>query len=267
MLHAGRTFLLAGAAVFAAALVACGGGGGGGGGTFTPSATPTPTPTATAAPSVSGDMLALSASRGWNYQGTNSTGSYTISTYADPQPVASASPLLATAVSGLVPTVLTSPSSVQNNLIGVLGLNQSAAGYTVAYEFSAGSVALLPGPQLVPSTLTLGQSFTPYPGTTANVIAVGTQPGGSACPTPAAGATVAYVVSGQTYTVSYVPGCGITNFVYPGGATYTLVSVGTYASLGELSSQRVPRGIGFVSTVRSLLGLEHHELPAAHLKL
>lgn len=259
MVIRGRGFLLAGTAVLASLLAACGGGGGGGatgGGNVTPPA------------SVSGDMLALSPSRGWNYQGTNSNGSFTISTYADPQPVAGASPLLATAVRGLVTTVLTSPSSVQNNLIGVLGLSQSASGYKVVYEVSTGSAAQLPGtPQLVPSTLAQGQSFSPYPGVTATVTSVGNVGGASACPVPATGATVAYVVQGQTYTVSYVPGCGITQFVYPSGSTYTLVSVGSYASLGEQSSQRMVRDVGFVSTIRSVLGLEHHVLPAAHLKL
>lgn len=258
MVIRGRGFLLAGAAVLASLLAACGGGGGGatGGGVVTPPA------------SVSGDMLALSPSRGWNYQGTNAAGSFTISTYADPQPVAGASPLLATAVRGLVSTVLTSGSSVQSNLVGVLGLNQTSTGYNVAYEVSVGSTAQLPGsPQLVPSTLTQGQSFSPYPGVTATVTNVGSVPGASACPVPAAGATVAYLVNGQTYTVSYVPGCGITQFVYPSGSTYTLISVGNYASLGEQSSQRMVRGVGFVSTVRSILGLQHNDLPAAHLKL
>jgi hypothetical protein len=213
-------------------------------------------------------MMALAPSRGWNYQGTNSSGSFTITTYADPQPIQGATAVGVAAVQGLVPTVLTSGSNFDANLLAIGGFNGSPSGYNVAYEVSLGSTAAVPGsPQLVPSTLTQGQTFNPYAGVTATVTSVGAVAGASACPTPGPGAVVKYAFSGQTYTVTYVPGCGITQFSYPSGATYTLVSTATYASIGQLGATRRVRSVGFVSSVRSVLGLEHNEMPAAHLKL
>jgi len=256
-----RLFRVIGGAIVAAALAACGGGGGGssmvggGGGGGAPA-------------SVSGDMLALAPSRGWNYQGSSSSGSFTITAYADPAPVNGATALSAAAVQGTVPTVLTSGANFDASLVGIGGFNPvTGGGYTAAYEVSAGSSAALPNPTLVPGTLTQGQTFSPYAGVTATVTSVGTVPGASACPTPANGAVVAYNVNGQTYTVTYVPGCGITQFIYPSGATYTLVSVATYASIGQLGSARVVRSVNWVSTVRSILGLEHNVMPGAHLRL
>jgi hypothetical protein len=255
-----RRFFHVAVAVAATSLAACGGGGGGsaviggGGGGGAPA-------------SVSGDMMALAPSRGWNYQGTNSSGSFTITTYADPQPINGATAVGVAAVRGTVPTVLTSATNFDNNLLAIGGFNATNAGYTVSYQVSLGSSTTLAGQVLVPSTLTQGQTFSPYPGVTATVQNVGTVAGAAACPTPANGAVVAYNVNGQTYTVTYVPGCGITQFVYPSGSTYTLVSVATYASIGQLGSARMARSVGWVSTVRSILGLEHNAMPAAHLRL
>lgn len=258
MLFKKRVFSVATAACAAALLAACGGGGGGtavvgggGGGTL----------------SVSGDMMALAPSRGWNYQGTNAAGSFTLTTYADPQPINGATAVGVAAVRGLIPTVLTSGTNFDNNLLAIAGFNSTSAGITVAYQVSLGSSTTLAGQVLVPSSLTQGQTFNPYPGVTATVQSIGSVGGASACPVPANGAVVAYNVNGQTYTVSYVPGCGITQFSYPSGSTYTLVSVATYASIGQLGSTRMVRSVGWVSTVRSLLGLEHNPMPAAHLRL
>jgi hypothetical protein len=254
-----RFFRVVTAASAAALLAACGGGGGGGsvvggggGG---------------AAASVSGDMMALAPSRGWNYQGTNSSGSFTLTTYADPQPINGATAVGVAAVRGLVPTILTSGPNFNSNLLAIAGFNSTPAGITVAYQVSLGSSTMLANQVLVPSTLTQGQTFSPYPGVNATVQSVGAVGGASACPVPANGAVVTYSVNGQTYTVSYVPGCGITQFSYPSGSTYTLVSVATYASIGQLASTRMVRNVGWVSTVRSLLGLEHNPMPAAHLHL
>ena len=257
-----RVFRVA-VAMAALAVAGCGGGGGGGS---------APVGCGGNCPvqlqSVSGDMMALAPSRGWNYQGTNANGSFTLTTYADPQPINGATAVGVAAVQGLVPTILTSGTNFNNNLLAIGGFNGSQSGYTVAYEVSLGSAAPVPGnPQLVPSTLTQGQTFSPYAGVTATVTSVGAVPGATACPAPTNGATVAYNVSGQTYTVSYVPGCGITHFVYPSGNAYTLVSTATYASIGQLGSARMVRSVGVVSAVRSILGLERHEMPAAHLKL
>lgn len=261
LLRAGL-FRVFAAATVAATLAACGGGGGGGGGSSVPGGG------GGAPASVSGDMLALAPSRGWNYQGNGSSGPFTITLYADPSPVNGATAVGAAAVQGTVPTVLTSGSNFDANLLAIAGFNSTTGGgYTVAYEISAGSSSTLPNPTLVPGTLTQGATFSPYAGVSATVTSVGAVPGASACPTPANGAVVAYVVNGQTYTVTYVPGCGITQFIYPGGATYTLVSVGTYTSIGQLGSARLVRSINWVSTVRSILGLEHNVMPAARLRL
>ena len=207
--------------------------------------------------------MALSASRGWNYQGNG----VTISTYYDPQPTSGGIfTLIGTAVAGSVPTVLTSANSVYANVIGVLGIVPTAGGNQIVAEISVGSSASVPGsPIVVPNTVTQGQVFTPSPGVTATVTLVGTVPGASACPTPAAGATVQYVFQGLTRSVSYVPGCGITQYIGSGGATYTLVSVGNYASLGQLSRGRSVESLTLIDTARSLLGLNRNDFPAAHL--
>lgn len=246
-------------------LAACGGGGGTSGAAL-PIATPSSAPL-----SVSGDMLALAPSRGWNYQSTNAPGgSYTISLYADPNPVSGATPLVASAVKGLVATVNTSAANIDNNIIGVLGLTGGANGYNASWEVSFGSNATIPGtPPLVPGTLTMGQVTTPYTGVTMTVTNVGPQPGGSNCPAGVVnnGATVQYGFSANTYTVSYVPGCGITSYTSPGGTVYTLTSVASYASVGQASALRHIKTITLLDTARSLLGLERNNFPAAHLPL
>jgi hypothetical protein len=105
-------------------------------------------------------------------------------------------------------------------------------------------------PLLVPSTLTQGQSFTTYPGVTATVQTVGTVPGSSACPSPATGATIAYSFAGQNYSVSYVPGCGITQYLGNHGEVVTLSSVGSYPQLGVQSTRRMDT-LTLLDTVRS----------------
>ena len=218
------------AALMTVMLSACGGGGGG----STTTGGPPPN-----APSVSGDMLAYQANRGWNYQGTAFGGqAVTFSVYADPSSGGNDTFVLfggfgtaATAFSG---TKLAS-ALLQNN-----GGGYNAASYVLYNQdgtvYSQGAI---PGsPTLVPSTLTQGASFSSYPGVTAVVQTVGTVPGSSACPTPATGATVAYSFQGQNYTVSYVPGCGITQYTGNNHEVITLVSVGSYA-LGTQSTRRL----------------------------
>ena len=247
-----------GAAVASSALAGCGGGGGGTGVSGGP---PPPGPL-----SVSGDMLGLSPSRGWNYQGTNSNGSFTISLYQDPQPINGANAVGAAVLAGLVPTIITSGANFNANLVAIVGFNPTSSGENVLYEVSAGSNANVPGnPQLVPNTLTQGQTFSPYPGLAATVTSVGSVPGASACPTPGNGAVVNYSGLGQTSVVTYVPGCGITQYTTSGGTTYTLISVATYASIGQLSGMRKAEGVNAVTTARSLFGLEHNDFPAAKL--
>lgn len=207
--------------------------------------------------------MALSPSRGWNYQGNGAT----VSTYFNPNPGSNGSTaFIGAAVSGSVPTVLTSANNVYNNLIGVLYMVPGSAGNQVTAEISAGSTASVPGsPVIVPNTLTQGQTFSPSAGVTATVTLVGNVPGASGCPSPTTGATVQYVFQGLTRSVSYVPGCGITQFIGSGGATYTLVSVGNYSGLGELSKFRRAESITLLDTARSLLGLNRTDMPAARM--
>ena len=217
-------------AVAAAVLAACGGGGGGGG---------TGGPPPPGAASVSGDMLAYQANRGWNYHGTiPGTGAVTISVYADPQQNG-VDPLIGFGGTG------TGPDAFSATKIAGLGVQNTGSGYVAGSYvllnsngtvFASGSI---PGnPTLVPSTLTQGASFTTYPGVTAVVQSVGTVPGASSCPVPATGATVQYTFQGQTYSVSYVLGCGITQYVGNHGEVITLASVGTY-QLGTQSARRM----------------------------
>ncbi|HEY0613525.1 MAG TPA: hypothetical protein VGC96_02745 [Candidatus Elarobacter sp.] len=221
-------FLLA-----AFALAACGGGGGGGGGSVPPGGGVTPQ-------SVTGDMIAYQASRGWNYHG-NAFGlpSVTMTVYADPP----SGSTLALVLLGANGTLTNATGGAE---LAGLGLQNSASGYNAtAYLLLDGSGGIyagggIPGfPLLVPSTLTQGQSFSTYPGVTGTTQFVGTVPGASACPTPATGATVQYTYLGQTYLVSYVPGCGITDYVGNHGEHLTLASVGSYPQLGTLSKRRL----------------------------
>lgn len=246
------------AAVTSAALSACGGGGGGGG----VSGPPPPLPV-----SVSGDMLALASNRGWNYQGTSPTaGSITVSTYVDPTVLSGGQRVLVgTAVTGLRPTVLTDQPTAWASRVGGLAFTPSGSGYNVTAEISVGSSALVPGsPLFVSSTLTQGSVTTPYPGVTQTVLQVGAVPGGTACPTPATGATVQYTFQGSTYTVSYVPGCGITQLIPPSGTPLTLISVGSY-NLGDLGVARKMQSLTFADTARSMLGLERNDLGGAKI--
>jgi hypothetical protein len=238
-------------------LSACGGGGGGGG------ATGGPPP---GAPSVSGDMLAYQANRGWNYQGTAFGGqAVTFSVYADP-PSGGLDTFVLFGGFGTAPNAFTgsklAQAQFQNN-----GGGYNATSY-VLYN-SNGSVyaqGAIPGsPTLVPGTLTQGASFTSYPGLTAVVQTVGTVPGANACPTPATGATVAYSYAGQNYTVSYVPGCGITQYTGNNHEVLTLVSVGTY-QLGTQSSRRMETLTLFdtLSSAAHVLATHQKWQPFAH---
>jgi hypothetical protein len=247
------------AAVLSGTLYACGGGGSSG-----PSGGPPPPPPPA---SVSGDMLALQASRGWNYQGTNPTTgqSVTISTYVNPSLSNGQFVLAGAGLLGLHATVLVDHNTPETNLLGGLALLQSSSGYNVTIEISAGSTAAVPGnPLLVGSTLTQGAVSTPFAGVTQTVVLVGNVPGAAACPTPATGAQVQYSYQGSNYLLSFVPGCGITQLVAPSGATLTLTSVGTY-NIGNLAHFRKVASVTLLDTARSLLGLERNDFPAASL--
>ncbi len=248
------------ASILIAALAACGGGGG---------STSLPQPTPSVAPSVSGDMLALKASQGWNYQTTFQGTSLTLTTYADPNLVNGVQSLIASSVVGLVPTVATSASNVTANLVGALGLSIDASkDYNAVSELSAGSLAAIPGsPLLVPSTLTLGQTWTPYAGVGAQVINVGTVPNSAVCGSGTqTGAQVKYTYADLSYTIAYVPGCGITDFLNnANGAEFKLISTASYASLGQLARGRDVATATLLDTAASLLGQRRSVMPAAKL--
>lgn len=200
------------------------------------------------------------ASRGWNYQTVNVSPSLTLSIYADPPSGGSnVRAFIGAGVTGLVPTVLTSAANADANLVGALGITQDVSNnMNVVSELSAGSSAAVPGtPLLVSGTLTLNQTWTPYPGATATVVAVGTMPHASACPTPASGAQVRYTFPGYDDSIAYVPGCGITDLLNnSSGEELALISVGSYPSIGTLAT-KVER-VTLVDTARSALGLERN---------
>lgn len=243
------------------ALSACGGGGGSS--SSVPAGGPAPTP---APKSVSGDMLGLAPSRGWNYQATYNNTSLTVSLYDDPTTSNGESALWAIGATGLVPTALTSASYAAADELAALAVSSSASGYNAVAENSYGGPALIPGsPLFVGSTLTQGATSTPYAGITETVVSVGAVPNANVCPTPSTGATVTYVYSGSTYTVSFVPGCGMTQIVAPTGATFNLVSVGPYPSIGTLAATRRLESVNLGDTARTILGLNHGSLPATHI--
>jgi hypothetical protein len=222
-------------------------------------------PTAT---SVTGDFLALSPNRGWNYalttppEGTNQTPAppATFSLYSDPNPINGATDLVALALPSGNPATAIGASGA---LIAGEALFQQASdggyispGYLpVAGGSLLGGIIPIPGNlRLTTGTLTVGQNIFVYPvGITGTVLSVGPVPGASACPGGATtGAIVAYVLVPGTETVGYVPGCGITYFVSDAGAAAVLTSVGSYPSIGQLSSTRTPASVENVRSLRSL---------------
>jgi len=225
-------------------LAACGGGGGG-------NPSPLPGNNSTPPPSVSGDMLAVSPSRGWNYHGTApGSGPLTLTLYADPA-TNGVTPLVLLAVSGTQADATTGSKVAAMTVEPAKGYNVTS--YTI-YNFDGSTYAdgaLPSGSTLVLQTLTLNETFDPYTGMTATVTQVGSVPGASACPSPASGATVQYVFQGKTYSVSYVPGCGITQYVGNHGETFTLSSVGTY-QLGTLGNVRRMNSLTLFDSLKSL---------------
>lgn len=241
-------------AAFAAAFFsACGGGGGG---SSTVATTPLATPSA---PSVSGDMIAAVASKGWNYSGTITGQNTAFTLYADPQ-TTNVITLVGITAASTNASAATAFAGGHGTKQGGVGLTSSAAGYNAAafvllfsngQIFSQGAVPMTS--LLVPSTLTLNSTFATYPGVSATVTFVGTVPGASACPTPATGATVTYVFQGQTTTISYVPGCGITALT-TNGVNLTLTSVSSYPQLGTLAGNRLADSTLW-DTARSVLNV------------
>ena len=239
------------------ALAGCGGGGGGGSAAAALSAGGT-----AAAPSVSGDMLALAPSRAWNYHAATTSGTVTLTLYTDPQPVNGITALVGLVSAGAL------TNATGGAVAGGLGVTQSSAGYNVDTFLSASNGVSGPvpgGPQLVPSTLTQGETLSPYVGVAETVTFVGSgAPGIGVCPNAVSGgavlqgATVQYTFQGQAYRITYAPGCGITDFVTPTGAEFTLQSVASYPQLGQLSIARRVQSASYLDFARSVFRLIQH---------
>jgi hypothetical protein len=209
-----------------------------------------------AAGQVSGDMLSLAANRTWNYSGVSpATGQHlTVSLYVDPQPIDGNTGLVAFVLPTSAPNALPANGGVAAGSIGVS--DDPAGGYDAQTygSVSNNSFGLLPGaPLLVPSTLTLGQTFVPYAGVTATVRTIGSVNGIGACTnSPAAGADVIYVLPGVSEDIAYVPGCGITHLVTDSGTIFTLQSIESHPEVGQQSIARRTLQATYADTLRSL---------------
>ena len=221
----------AAAAIMTVMLSACGGGGGGS------STTGGPPPNA---PSVSGDMLAYQANRGWNYQGTAFGGrAVTFSVYADPSSGGNDTFVLFGGIG-------TAANAFGGTKLALALLQNSGGGYNAASYvlYNADGSTYSQVRFWAPRRWCLQRSrkarrFRRIPVLPRSFRQVEMVPGSSACPTPATGATVAYPFQGQNYTVSYVPGCGITQYTGNNHEVITLVSVGSYPQLGTQSTRRL----------------------------
>jgi len=197
-------------------------------------------------------MLAFAANRGWNYQ-TVSIGSanpLTVTLHADDTSTGANAPALSQFVApGLVATAIGATSAFLNSQVTLV--LDTGSGYQVKNfinfygTFPVNAI-------LVPHTLTLGQTMSPYAGVSAVVTNVGIQPHEAACPIPTtAGAAVLYTGMGQTATVSYVPGCGITDLIAANGQDIGLVSISSYSDLGTLSVRQQPLATTVWNTVHA----------------
>jgi len=212
------------------------------------------TPTVPATTTVSGDFLAPAANRTWNYRATPQIGpAYTISIYQDPQPDISGN----IAWIGYIATGTPADAAAGG---GTIGAAASFASLSDGYHAeSFGSVSnstygIIPGaPLLVPTSLTRGQTFTPYPGVTATVQGVGPVAGSAGCPTPSQiGAAVTYAVAGAFETVSFVPGCGITDFVSDNGTEMRLTSITSNPQIGQQAIARRVLDATVVDTLKAV---------------
>jgi len=209
---------------------------------------------------VTGDMLALAPSRGWTYTAKDEFGDppFTVTVYNDPHTSNNVSTLVAFVAQGTPATALAGTNA------GALGVTSLADGYRASSYVSVSNNAsgTIPGaPLLVPNSLQRGQSWQPLaslalpgiPAVSANVVSVGAVPGLSACPnSPTTGATVQYSVGGSISVVSYVPGCGITDYVNDAGTEFTLTSVASYPQVGQLDIARRAESATIMGTLRTL---------------
>lgn len=212
-------------------------------------------------------MLAMVPSQTWNYTTNYNNQPITLTLYADPNLVNGVRALVGAAVTGIVPTVATSTTSMQTNIVGAIGFTVAPPGnYDAVSELSKGGLAAIPGsPLFVSSTLTQGQTWIPYSGVTATVIQVGSAiPNVSACPKPGIGAEVEYRYTGYDDTLSFVPGCGITDVHNNlSGADFALVSTSNVPAIGQLARARQTDAATLLDTAASLLGRNREAFKAA----
>jgi hypothetical protein len=206
----------------------------------------------TTAPSVSGDMVPLTTNATWTYQTVNAASAYTVTLHANNNNLAVSSALTAFVVPGLQSNAITSNPSA--TISQSLFLQPTSGSFNVlsVTRTRNGSFSIPGSPQLVPNTLTLGQTFSPYLGVTATVTFVGTVPGAGACPTPTTGATVAYAFQGESYTVSYVPNCGISDFVTNTGVEFSLISISQETGAAVAAAERSLSGTTLLDTIRDM---------------
>jgi hypothetical protein len=217
------------------------------------------TPSSQLTPSVSGDFLAVTANRGWNYSvipGGNGAvapaAPGTVTLYADPQLSGSDNVLVLLEEPGV------EADATAGQFAAYMSVNSASGGYTTTGYYSQTNFAGGPIPgglQLVLPSLTRGQQWSPYPGLTANVTDVATNViGSAACPggTASIGATVLYTFGFESERITYVPGCGITHMVTDNGTQITLTSIGSYPQLGQLSEARQPASLRAVSALRNV---------------
>jgi hypothetical protein len=217
-------------------------------------------------------MLALAASKTWNYHASGGgVAPFTVTTYSDPQPSNGNNAMVAYARPSIAADALPADGGT---LVAAAGFSSGSDG-PHAQTFgsvSNDSYGYVPGtPLLVPTTLSLGQVFSPMSGITGTVTAIGPNvPGIAACPgSPPAGATVSYVAafdangSLANESVTYVPGCGITDLFTDAGVEFKLASIASHPELGELSVARQVLSASWIDTIRSLWQMTFHRRGAA----
>jgi hypothetical protein len=213
------------------------------------------TPTAPAVTTVSGDFIAPAASKTWNYAALPATGvPYTVSVYSDPSPDTGGNIALVGFDYG---SVVPDAAAAGGYVVGAIGLSAASGGGYIAKTFGSvtnDTYGPVPGtPILIPGSVTLGQSFTPYPGVTETVTGVGAVAGMSACPgSPTTGAVVAYTLGHISESISFVPGCGITDLVTDNGTEFRLTSITQDPQLGQQSVARATRNATTLDLLRSM---------------
>lgn len=203
-------------------------------------------------PSASGNMFPFSIDRAWTYQTVNASSPYTVTLHANNNNASSTSTLSAFVVAGIQPDAIS--KAPESSIVESMALQPTAGSFQVlsVARTRNGSFAIPGSPELVPDTLTQGASFSPYVGVSADVRFVGGVRGAEACSSRASGATVRYAFQQETFTVSYVPGCGITDFVSNTGVELRLISISSYHTAAIEAAERSISGTTLLDTIRDV---------------